>query len=34
MKWRPCEKAWLAYIAFENRMNEPEKACEVMLAFM
>ena len=24
MEWRPPEKAWLAYIAFETRMGEVE----------
>lgn len=30
MHWRPQEKAWMSYVRFEERMNEPEKASAVM----
>jgi crooked neck len=30
MTWRPNEKAWMAFLKFEERMGETEKMREVM----
>ncbi len=34
MEWKPNEKAWMAFLSFEQRMKEPEKAKEVMYGYM
>ena len=30
MEWRPEEKSWLSYVAFEQRMGEIENSRQVM----
>lgn len=34
MEWNPPEKAWHAFLRFEQRMKEPENCKEVMYAMM
>lgn len=34
MEWKPDEKAWYAYMAFEKRMKEDEKCRNIMFRMM
>lgn len=34
MEWKPEEKAWLAFIKFEERMHEFERCREIMYRYM
>lgn len=34
MEWCPAEKAWMAYIKFEERMGEPENAKAILYRYL
>lgn len=34
MEWCPGEKAWLAYIKFEERMAEPQNAKKILYRYL
>ena len=34
MEWCPGEKAWMAYIKFEERMGEPENAKTILYRYL
>lgn len=34
MEWVPGEKAWMAFIKFEERMGEPERAKDILYKYL
>jgi crooked neck len=34
MEWGPAEKAWMAFLRFEERMGEPQRAKEVLYQYL